>query len=364
MFYNKGMYFKPVQRAWLLSFAAFTCLLLVPAFAHAQVSGALQTIIPVNQCNCASMQSAPDWGCVLGTIQIIIQDAVAFAAIIITIFLAWAGVTFMMSPTNPEARGKARQRLINAVIGLVIVLCAWLVIDSLLKVVYNATASADGVAQLGPWNQILSTGGSDCIQTRSGATPLPGLGAAGNPTGSVAGVPPTQVNNGTPTATVSGPSNQKGCTVQASGPCSPAALQNTCLSFDPTRMSEICTHESGGNPAVINGSRATDILVNDNGLAYGGGLFGINLTYVTDLGPDHLNCSQAFSGKCGSGTGNLLGGGHCAVTITNMPLYQQCVAEISQPANAIQQACSASQQFVGAHKSQYGPWQNECAPAQ
>ena len=144
----------------------------------AHAASILSPIIPVNQCNCQALNSAPDWGCVLQTLQTAMNDIVAFATIIITIYIAWAGIAFMMSPTSAEGRTQARQRVVNAVIGLLIVLGSWLLIDSLMKVIYNQGATGAGVAQLGPWNTLLSdTNPADqCIKVVTNIPPLPYLG--------------------------------------------------------------------------------------------------------------------------------------------------------------------------------------------
>jgi hypothetical protein len=110
---------------------------------------------------------------------------VAFAAILITIFLALAGFTYMTSGGNPGKHELANKRIMNAVIGLVIVLAAYLLVDSLLKVIYNPANPA-----FGPWNSILGgSPGEDCLSIVNppNAPPNvsnPGAGAAntGSPT--------------------------------------------------------------------------------------------------------------------------------------------------------------------------------------
>ncbi len=173
------------RSSWFLIFVClFGCM---PLFAHA--ASVLQPIINFSNgaCTCSgaagsgsTVPSAPDWGCVLQTIQTGINDVVAFASIIITLYIAWAGFAFILSPTSAEGRQKARQRIVNAVIGLVVVLCAWLLVDSIMKVVYNSSASGTGVASLGPWNSILSDSGDQCIKPVTSSPQLPGLTAASN----------------------------------------------------------------------------------------------------------------------------------------------------------------------------------------
>lgn len=101
--------------------------------------------------------------CGFGGVLAIIQNAVnlliALSIIFATIIIAWAGGLYMLSATNPESRSQANKMLLNAVVGICIVLSAWLIVDFVMKTLYGG--------QFGPWNSILSAGGGDsCIVAR------------------------------------------------------------------------------------------------------------------------------------------------------------------------------------------------------
>ena len=159
----------------------------VPFAAHA----AFGTLIPP-ACNCdtpvtangvTTSTSAPAWGCILATFQNAMTMAVMLATLFITVFLALAGFTFMTSGGSPEQRQLAGKRILNAVIGLLIVLGAYLLVDSLLKVIYNPNA-----AGFGPWNSILATKdtSTNCLAPTKAPSSLPalmGTGAANNGAG-------------------------------------------------------------------------------------------------------------------------------------------------------------------------------------
>ena len=200
------------RSSWFLLIAG--ALVCTPFLAHAQST--LQPIINLSGGSCTCPGSAPDWGCVLQIAQTAMNDIVAFASIIITIYIAWAGIAFMTSSTSAEGRTKARNRVVNAVLGLVIVLAAWLLIDSLMKVIYNSGASAIGVAALGPWNSILSDAdpSDQCIKTVTTIPTLPGLTAGSNALGG-----PQQTQSPTVPA-VTGPA-------AIAGDCSAANLTQT-----------------------------------------------------------------------------------------------------------------------------------------
>lgn len=162
------------------TFALTAGVMFLPLAAHAASATFFGPIVsPI--CNCATQisangvtvpNSAPAWGCVLQTLQNIMNFMVTMATVAITIFIALAGFSYMASGGNPEKRTMANKRIMNAVIGLVIVLCAWLVVDSILKVLYNPSTTTS----YGPWNSILvSDGSNDCIAPTQNPTSLPGV---------------------------------------------------------------------------------------------------------------------------------------------------------------------------------------------
>ena len=153
-------------------------------------------------CNCYNItangitvpESGAAWGCVLQTIQNLLNVGVTLGVVLITIFIAWAGIAYLMAPINAEARQAAKSRLMNAVIGLLIMLGAWLLIDSVMKVIYNS-------GTFGPWNAILADNNvaDNCIAPRSAPVNLPGLN---NPTNANGGTPPpVQQTNANPAPT-------------------------------------------------------------------------------------------------------------------------------------------------------------------
>lgn len=103
------------------------------------------------------------YGAVLDTIQRGMNAAISFGVLIFVMLMAWAGLQFIMSVTNPEARSHARGMLLNAAVGLLIVLSAWLIVDFVMKSLYSGSGGDAGA--FGPWNSILN-GGSACIIAR------------------------------------------------------------------------------------------------------------------------------------------------------------------------------------------------------
>jgi hypothetical protein len=70
-----------------------------------------------------------------------------FIAIFLSAFMfAWAGWLAVSSGGSTEQWTKAKSIFINVLIGLLIILAGWIVIDTLMRTVTNAS--------LGPWNKI------------------------------------------------------------------------------------------------------------------------------------------------------------------------------------------------------------------
>jgi hypothetical protein len=97
----------------------------------------------------------------------------------------------MFSPFHAGNREKGRTLLLNAVIGLAIALAAWLIVDFVMKNLYNPQAGQGSVA-LGPWNSILS-GGNECVteNRNAGRITAPNLGQ-------IVGTQPGGTQEGTP----------------------------------------------------------------------------------------------------------------------------------------------------------------------
>jgi hypothetical protein len=71
----------------------------------------------------------------VNTVENIIYFGISVVVFIITpILFAWGGLMFMFSRGKPEGISKARSILTGALIGLCIVLCAWLIVNTVVNV--------------------------------------------------------------------------------------------------------------------------------------------------------------------------------------------------------------------------------------
>lgn len=286
-------------------------LLVTPLLASAQSNLPLfdpdwQLVPDAHEIDSSCLSGAPlGFGGVLQLIQNGMNAAVSFGIVICVIIIAFAGMLWILTPTNPENHSQAKKVLTNAVIGFLIILSAWLVVDFVMKLLYNGDNT-----NFGPWNEIL-TGGDVCIIAQNEPPPIfdgnitaiPGRSTGSSAGGGVCPAPPANQNNH----------------------CSISTLQRGCFGNRATEASRICMLESGGgvNPAIKSGS---DRLNGGSGPAYSVGLWQVNLTVHR---VDGLNCPAAFTTPCGP-RGTLVGPskpGACYSSIKPgmQGLYSRCV---------------------------------------
>ncbi len=108
------------------------------------------------------------FGAVMEIAQRFVNVGISLGIFFFVIILAWAGFLFIISSTNPESRSKAKAMLLNAAIGLLIILTAWLMVDFIMKALYSGPDGTEG--EFGPWNSILGDGPA-CVVGRV-TTPL------------------------------------------------------------------------------------------------------------------------------------------------------------------------------------------------
>jgi lysylphosphatidylglycerol synthetase-like protein (DUF2156 family) len=82
-------------------------------------------------------------------IQNIINFFVYFAVVVATLMFAYAGFLYLTAGGKEDQISKAHKVFWNVFIGLIFVLVAWLVVDTLMKVFINPNEF-----QIGGWNKI------------------------------------------------------------------------------------------------------------------------------------------------------------------------------------------------------------------
>lgn len=167
------------MRTHFLTFALAGLLALMPLAASAQSSGFFGPNNPIvpEECQCrnqvapdgTSITTAPDFGCVLQVAQNVLNALFYFAIILIVIYIVFIGFQYMATAFTGNSPSKitvARTRIVNVVVGLIVILSSWLIVDFVMKNLYDK-------AEFGPWNKILAAndGTTRCIIARD-AGPL------------------------------------------------------------------------------------------------------------------------------------------------------------------------------------------------
>lgn len=128
----------------LLTFIAFVSIM--PTVSLAQ-GGGLKTIVPDK---CSGPNAATQCGIceVADVAQNLLNDGIFFAIVFSAMLFAWAGWQYMTAEGQPYKIKNAKKMFRNIIIGLLLIVGAWLVVDTLMKTVTG------GNAQFGPWNEV------------------------------------------------------------------------------------------------------------------------------------------------------------------------------------------------------------------
>ncbi len=124
--------------------------LIVPHMAQAGGIPFWGPIIMEEWSNCAL-----GWGAVINVINNIISFLLTFAIVfVLPIAIAYAGFMYVINPISAEGRSDARRVMQNAVVGIVLALAAWMIVDAVMAILYNPTNWADNWKDL-----IVNSGG-------------------------------------------------------------------------------------------------------------------------------------------------------------------------------------------------------------
>lgn len=138
-------------------FISVLSIVALPSAAHASIPF-WGPIIPEAYNSCAA-----NFGLVIEVINRIIQLSITLAIVIVApVMFAWAGFDIIVNPTNPGKLSEARQRMLNVVIGIVIALAAWMIVDALMAVLYRPTDTATFKETW--FNLIRTEGAPPCVE--------------------------------------------------------------------------------------------------------------------------------------------------------------------------------------------------------
>lgn len=241
-----------------------------------------------------------DW---IMTVMTVIGIAVIFAM----------GILYIVSAGNEKMIGLAKGGIKAALIGITVILCAWLIVSTIIRISgsseYFGRYFQDGVFSF------------TCDATsNAGTASSTGFGAGAGSSGGGA------------------PASGGTCTVATgSNLCSPGNLGASCPAFGNDRFSQLCSLESAGGQNIPSG-----IDVCSNGSAFSGGLFQINVfAHGSKIGPQCANLGSKGSCMPGMRSAN----GVCSrwnCQINNQVTFNSCMQKVLDPVTNIQIACQIS----------------------
>jgi hypothetical protein len=281
-------------------------LIAVPAFAQTQIT--IVTSVPGNYGAAAAAASPGAFIANFYIFSLIIGGILAFGVIV------YGGVKYMASAGNPSAQSDAKEWIESALLGLLLLVGVYFVLDVINPQLLNLNLPSLTVLNIAA----PSTNG--------------GVGNSG----------------GGGTTSTGAPTKQ--CTAPSAGQCATANLSNTCMGSNAAMAGGVCQTESSNNVAA-GGDLSTNIGSNGKPLPASVGLFQINLS----ANSIPYNCARGSAGclYCPDAFSNKFTGSNPHTTITNINLYNQCVAAAENPTTNIQQACTMSKN--GTNWSQWGP---------
>lgn len=297
---------------YLAALAVFSILSLAPFAAHAAnlplFNPDFRIVPDPHEYDPSCPVGAPlSFGAVMQTVQNLMNVAISVGVLVMIFAIVVTGFQLVMSATNPHGKEEARKRFGSVFIGFLVVISAWLVVDFIMKTLYNPDTN-DG-RRWGPWNEIITADSNDWCIKEGETKAIIDASVIGVLTGR------------------SGPGSSGGgrCLAQDSGAC--ASSNMSAFGDMAETASRVCYGESTGNASA---ESTTDKL--GDGTPYSFGLFQINITAHRI---NNLNCPSAFSRQnctlrsCGRGTG---------VRVTDVELYNQCRAAAKNPATNIAKA--------------------------
>lgn len=263
----------------------------------------------------------------------IINWLIVVLTVVAGIIFAYAGLQLLASAGNVAEKDKAKTKIINLIVGYLLVLSAWLIVDTFVRVLTPGT-----IGDFGPWNRMECRpqpvgGGSLGIAMDRGLAQFIGqpLFVVG-PEGQIAELEGTTTRGGGSCDEISDPNNQ----------CHPDNLRNTCFGDRAEQASRICNQESGGNSNLVSGTdRCRD------GRSFSGGAWQVNiLAHGNEIGCDTSGFWRGSNadaqGGCLRYTRNSRGVRYCAVwncEFRDQNAYNQCMQRAMDPTINTEQAC-------------------------
>ncbi len=158
--YDRNMRFRVSLLVLLFIVVSFA----LPLVAHAAAIPFLGPIIDKDYQTCPA-----GWGALLIVVNNIIRLLITLAIVLVApLMISWAGFLLVVNPFNSGAKEQAKKILTNTIVGIVIALAGWMIVNALMVVLYNPDTPIKG-GKIGAWSQLITSGGADFCLKQAGA---------------------------------------------------------------------------------------------------------------------------------------------------------------------------------------------------
>jgi hypothetical protein len=111
------------------------------------------------------------WGLLVTVVNNVISLVITLSIVFVApIVIAYAGFLYVINPMKPEGRSEANKLLKQVVVGIVVMLAAWLIVDAVMAVLYHPTDSS-GNSVWGTWSSLITSGGIAPCLIQAGSQP-------------------------------------------------------------------------------------------------------------------------------------------------------------------------------------------------
>jgi hypothetical protein len=112
----------------------------------------------------------------------VVNNLISFGLTLVLVFItplmiAYSGFLMVVNQGNSAGLEKAKSVLTNTVVGIVVALASWMIVDAIMAVLYNSGARSGGTT-LTTWTSLITSNGNDFCIEQKGSEP----GAVFNPT--------------------------------------------------------------------------------------------------------------------------------------------------------------------------------------
>ena len=305
--------------------------LAMPHFVHAGIPFFGPIIDKSWTVSSAGVQCALGWGAFMTVINNIIQLLITLAIVFVApLMIAWAGFLMVVNQGNAGKLTEAKGILIHTVVGIVLALASWMIVDAVMAVLYNpATAGST-------WSSLIGSSGLVCLPQQGVGTGLnpttispPGLGVGTTLPTDLSTSPGSPCNPATITAATSATQNQAkllACVAQG---------ESTCGSINPPYTLNYSWNKDTGNGKASTAAGAYQVLLSTNSDCYdnsvceqAGGSPGVALNCKSGFGPNGFTAggNSTVLAKCLNAAGNVSCSAAAAVCLLNKQSFSSAYA--------------------------------------